>query len=66
MAELDCAELAAMYMALWSMELALIGAIGGGGIKHTSELRFSTIKRPYEAGCRRVVQGDSKQESTIQ
>jgi hypothetical protein len=36
MVELDKVELAYMYMSLRSMELALIGAGVGGGIKHTS------------------------------
>jgi len=41
MVELDV-ELVNMYMSLQSMELVLIGAGVGGGIKHTSELKFST------------------------
>jgi hypothetical protein len=45
MVELDHAELAAMYMVLWRMELALIGASIGGGIKHTSELKALNYKK---------------------
>jgi hypothetical protein len=44
MAELDKVELANMYMPLRSMELALIGASVGGGIKHTSELKVLNYK----------------------
>jgi hypothetical protein len=39
MVELDHDELAATYMTLRSMELALIKAGMGDGIKYTSELR---------------------------
>ena len=49
MAELDIAELAAIYMALWGMELALIGAGVRGGIKHTKDLKVLTIKKPCKA-----------------
>ena len=45
MAELDHAELAAMYVALWSMELALIWAGVGRAIKHTSELKVLNYKK---------------------
>jgi len=45
MVELDHAEPAATYMALWSMELALIGASIGGGIKHTSKLKVLNYKK---------------------
>ena len=45
MAELDKVELANMYMSLQSMELALIGAGVGGGIKHTSELKVLNYKK---------------------
>ena len=38
MAELDHTELVAMYVSLRSMELALIGAGVGGGIKHLKVL----------------------------
>ena len=48
-AELDCAELAATYMALQSMELALIGTGVGGGIKHTSELRVLNYKKAMQS-----------------
>ena len=45
MAELDKVELANTYIALRSMELALIGAGVGGGIKHTSELKVLNYKK---------------------
>ena len=45
MAELDNVELANTYMSLRSMELALIGASVGGGIKHTSELKVLNYKK---------------------
>jgi hypothetical protein len=45
MAELDYLELANMYMSLQSMELALIGAGIGGGIKHNSELKVLNYKQ---------------------
>jgi len=44
MVELDKVELANMYMSLRSMELALIGAGVGGGVKHTSELKVLNYK----------------------
>ena len=44
MAELDKVELVNMYLSLRSMELALIGASVGGGIKHTSELKVLNYK----------------------
>jgi len=43
--ELDKVELANMYLSLRSMELALIGAGVGGGIKHTSELKVLNYKK---------------------
>jgi hypothetical protein len=43
MAVLDHAELAATYLALRCIELALIGAGVGGGIKHTSELKLKVL-----------------------
>ena len=52
MAELDKFELANTYMALQSMELALIGAGVGGGIKHTSELKVLNYKKPCIAPMR--------------
>jgi hypothetical protein len=45
MAELDKVEVANIYMSLQSMELALIGAGVGGGIKHTSELKVLNYKK---------------------
>ena len=45
MAELDKVELTNTYIALQSMELALIGAGVGGGIKHTSELKVLNYKK---------------------
>ena len=54
MTELDNAELANMYMSLRSMELALIGAGVGGDIKHTSELKFSTITGNAKPRCRGI------------
>ena len=45
MAELDHGELANMYLALQSMEMALIGAGVGGGIKHTSQLKVLNYKK---------------------
>ena len=49
MAELDKVELANMYMSLRSMELALIGAGVGGGIKHTSELKVLNYKKSMQS-----------------
>jgi hypothetical protein len=49
MAELDKVELANMYMSLRSMELALIGAGVGGGIKHTSELKVLNYKKAMQS-----------------
>jgi hypothetical protein len=37
-------ELANIYLSLRSMELALIGASGGGGMKHTSKLKVLNNK----------------------
>jgi hypothetical protein len=45
MAELGKVELANIYLSLQSMELSLIGAGGGGGIKHTSELKVLNYKK---------------------
>ena len=49
MAELDKAELANMDMSLQSMELGLIGAGVGGGIKHTSELKVLNYKKAIQS-----------------
>ena len=49
MAELDNVELTNMYMSLRSIELALIGAGVGGGIKHTSELKVLNYKRAMQS-----------------
>jgi hypothetical protein len=49
MAELDKVELVNMYMSLRSMELALIGAGVGGGIKHTSELKVLNYKKAMQS-----------------
>ena len=45
MVELDNVELDNTYMSLQSMELALIGAGVGGGIKHTSKLKVLNYKK---------------------
>lgn len=45
MAELDHGELANMYLALQSMEMALIRAGVGGGMKHTSQLTVLNYKK---------------------
>ena len=45
MAALDHAELAATYFLLRKMELALIGAGVGGGIKNTNELKVLNFKK---------------------
>ena len=45
MAELDHGKIANMYMALRSMEVALIGAGVGGGISHTSQLKVMNYKK---------------------
>ena len=49
MAELDQVELANMYMSLQCIELALIGAGVGGGIKHTSELKVLNYKKAMQS-----------------
>jgi hypothetical protein len=47
-------------MALQSMELALIGAGVGGGIKHTTELKVIDYKKSHEKlRCRRMAQRNS-------
>ena len=46
MAELDHGEITSTYMALRSMEVALIGAGVGGGISHTSQLKVRTTRKP--------------------
>ena len=48
MAELDHGEIAIMYMALQSMEVALIGVCVGGSISHTSQLKVMNYKKFYE------------------
>lgn len=45
MAELDHCEIANTYMALQSMDIALIGAGIGGGISHTSQLKVMNYKK---------------------
>ena len=45
MAELDHGKIASTYMALRSMEVALIGAGVGGGISHTSQLKVMNYKK---------------------
>ena len=45
MAELDHGKIASTYMALQSMEVALIGAGVGGGISHTSQLKVMNYKK---------------------
>ena len=49
MAELDHVELANTYMALRSMEMALIGAGVGGGISHTSQLKVLNYKKAMQS-----------------
>ena len=49
MAERDKVELANMYMSLQSMELVLIGASVGGGIKHTIELKVLNYKKAMQS-----------------
>jgi hypothetical protein len=49
MAELDKVDLANMYMSLRSMELALIGASVGSGIKDTSELKVLNYKKAMQS-----------------
>ena len=45
MAELDHVELANTYLALQSMEIALIGAGVGGSISHTNQLKVLNYKK---------------------
>ena len=49
MAEIDHGELANTYMALRSMEVALIGAGVGGGISHTSQLKVINYKKAMQS-----------------
>ena len=49
MAELDRVELANTYMALRSMEMALIGAGVGGGISHTSQLKVLNYRKAMQS-----------------
>ena len=49
MAKLDHGELANTYMALQSMEMALIGAGVGGGISHTSQLKVLNYKKAMQS-----------------
>jgi hypothetical protein len=45
MAELDHAKIVATYLSLQEMELMLINAGIGGGIKNTSELKVLNYKK---------------------
>ena len=49
MVEIDKVELVNIYLSLQSMELALIGAGGGGGIKHNSELKVLNYKNAIQS-----------------
>ena len=49
MVELDHAELTAMYMTLWSLELALVEAGIRGGIEHTSELKVLNYRKAMQS-----------------
>ena len=49
MSELDHGELANTYMALRSMEIALIRAGLGGGIRHTSQLKVLNYKKAMQS-----------------
>ena len=60
MAELDHVELAATYLSLRRMELALIGAGVGDGIKHTSKVNVITTRKPCKASMQRNVTGKSE------
>ena len=44
MAELNQVKLTTAYLFIWCMELALVGAGVGGGIKHTKELKVLNFK----------------------
>ena len=48
-AELDHVELAAMYLLLRSMELALVGAAVGSRVKHTSKLKVLNYKKAMQS-----------------
>jgi len=49
MAELDHAKVAAMYLSLRCMELALIGAGVAGRIEHTCELKVRNNKKAMQS-----------------
>ena len=49
MEELDHAELVATYLSLRKMELALIGAKVGGGIKITNELKVMNYRKSMQS-----------------
>jgi hypothetical protein len=49
MAELDYAELTAMYLPLRQMDLTLMGAKIGGGTKNTNELKVLNFKKAMQS-----------------
>jgi hypothetical protein len=64
MAELDHGEIANMYMALQSMEVALIGAGIGGGISHTSQLKVMNYKKAVRSPDTNEWRKEIKNEKT--